>query len=45
MEKEITVRGMVMVRPAVRIRGKASHSTLKVRLAKSVSNIEDPFLI
>jgi hypothetical protein len=37
--KEIRVRGMVMVRPAVRMRGRASHSTLTVRLVRSASNM------
>ena len=33
-KKETSVSGMVMVRPAVRIRGRASASTLTVRLEK-----------
>ena len=38
-ENEISVRGMVMVRPADKIRGRASHSTPTVRLARNDSNI------
>jgi hypothetical protein len=40
---ETRVRGMVMVRPAERMRGRASQSTLTVRLDKSVSSMDTPF--
>ena len=40
-EKEMRVSGMVMVRPADRIRGSASHKTLAVRLERIVSSIEN----
>ena len=40
-KKETRVSGMVMVRPAVRIRGRASTSTLTVRFAKNASNMKN----
>ncbi len=40
-KKDTSVSGMVMVRPAVRMRGRASTSTLTVRLDKSASNMND----
>jgi hypothetical protein len=40
-KKETSVSGMVMVRPAVRIRGRASASTLTVRLERNASNMKN----